>query len=89
MAVAAIIAAMFNLVHSRLQQTPFPFLFMFGTLSGTSSVALALSITAAIQKRSYWVTFWRMTFHATFGIGILFSTFLVLQGRLACTVSSF
>ena len=83
MAVATIITAIFNLVYSRLQQTRSPF-------PGTSSVVLSSSIIATMQKHSHLpaITFWRITFHASFGIAILFNVSLVLQGQLVCTVSS-
>ncbi|KAF8552254.1 hypothetical protein OG21DRAFT_1498543 [Imleria badia] len=80
MVCAAVIAAIFNALHSQLQHTPSPFPAVFGALSGTSAVALSMSIAAAMQKHSYCITYWHIFFHAPFAIAIVGSALLVSEG---------
>ena len=57
----------------------FPFLNVFGALSGTSAVALSVTLAAAAQKRQDLILSCRIMLHVPFGIAIVHGASLVFQ----------
>ena len=84
---AAFVVAILSLSYSECHHAPSAYPSIFGAISHTSAITLSVSVPAAMQKRPHWITFWRISFHASFGIAMASSALLVLQGQLAGMVS--
>ena len=74
-------AAALTYALKRLYPTPsqFPFLQVFGALSGTSAIILSVAVAAAAQKRRKFLPSCRIMFHLPFAIAVLFGASFIFQ----------